>query len=414
MATRKISKSKRRTVQVKSADALLLGKIRTIFAGAGFDEYNTDNKKITLATGWAGDIDRTFICENVVVLCERTTTSKPWDHLKPKIHFFTAAYADKKDCIAKLMEVDSDLRTAIEQSMYDLSQLQVCIVYVSEVEIPEDKQLLASFIRYMHLQELRFFLHLVKCVQSSGKFELLRFLGVSAKDFGSVVANGQSIADKTYDAFLLPTEHSSLPQKHEVLSFYADPEFLLQTCYVLRQDGWREEGALYQRLLVPKKLRAMRKHLVNNERVFVNNIIVTLPLETRTESYASPGSGNRRVKLTIPHAFNSTAIIDGQHRVFCYYKGDDPEEATIGKMRKKQNLLVTGVRFPPEVSPQERSRFEAMLFLEINSNQTGAKTALKQEIAVLLTPASHAAIAKRVMTKLNRAGPLQDKATFFL
>ena len=402
----KKSKKKGIVVKTKSADTLLLERIRAIFLGAGFAEFDTDKKKIEVKN-WGSDIDRTFVCENVIVICERTTTSDPWAHLKPKVSFFSAVNAEPESCVQALCAIDADLGAYVTNSAYSLSQFALRIVYVSETEISLDHQALAPFIQFLHEHELRFFQHLIKCVRRSGKYELLRFLQVSAKEFGKGVASGQSVATKQYEGFLLPTEHSSLPKKHDVISFYADPQFLLETCYVLRKDGWEDDSSLYQRLLAPKKLRAMRKYLATQERVYVNNIIVTLPSETTVTPYAGQHGGAKRVKVQIPHGFNSTAVIDGQHRIFCYFEGEDAEEEKIKKMRVKQNLLVTGISFPPETKPGDRARFEATLFLEINSNQTGAKTALKQDIAVLLSPASNAAIAKRVIAKLNRTGPLE-------
>jgi DGQHR domain-containing protein len=405
MATAQKRKRKRKSAAPLPPDVVLHSKIQKIFVRAGFTEFKTDGQKVFLG-GWGGDIDCTFLCENIVVLCERTTTADPWKHLKPKGSFFTSALQSPIETLSELSRISPALSLALDNSLYDRTQYRIRVVYVSEEEISKSHQRLLPDIRFMHQTELRFFLHLTDCIHRSGKHELLRYLSVNANEFGSHVVSGQSLPSKEYSSFLLPTTHSSLPAQHEVISFYADPGFLLETCFVLRRDGWQEDGALYQRLLAPKKLRAMRKHLVANKRVFVNNIIVALP-EDSTVSPAKGVGGASQITLKIPHAFNSIAIIDGQHRVFCYYEGQDADEEHIKKMRVKQNLLVTAIRFPTGTSHWVRERFEAALFLEINSNQTGAKTALKQDIAVLLTPSSNAAIAKRVMARLNSEGPLE-------
>lgn len=71
-------------------------------------------------------------------------------------------------------------------------------------------------------------------------------------------------------------------------------------------------------------------------------------------------------------------------------------------------MLVTGIIYPDDLSEQERLKFEAEIFLEINSNQAGAKSDLKQAIASIITPFDSTSIAKRVLNRLNRSGALAD------
>ena len=94
-------------------------------------------------------------------------------------------------------------------------------------------------------------------------------------------------------------------------------------------------------------------------------------------------------------------IIDGQHRIFAYHEtvDDDPD---IAQLRVQQNLLVTGIIFPEGVSALNREKFEARLFLEINSTQTSAKSSLKQAIGLLLDPFSSDFIASKVLAQLLR------------
>lgn len=87
----------------------------------------------------------------------------------------------------------------------------------------------------------------------------------------------------------------------------------------------------------------------------------------------------------------------------------------IAKLRNEQNLLVTGIIYPPNTQREAAERFEATLFLAINSNQTNAPAALRQEIEVILKPFSPTAIGKQVMQRLAKSGPLQGhvEAYFF-
>lgn len=160
----------------------------------------------------------------------------------------------------------------------------------------------------------------------------------------------------------------------------------------------------------------MRRYLKEQGRVFVNNIVVTLPSKAHINE---PGSGKnvdhskltkvQPVTLSIPLESNMIGLIDGQHRVFCYHESSrDPLDVEIAKQRTRQNLLVTGLIYPGDWDQSKRSAFEAKLFLEINDTQARAKTVLKQSIEVLLKPYSTMAIAKEVTNKLARSGPLNN------
>jgi DGQHR domain-containing protein len=193
-----------------------------------------------------------------------------------------------------------------------------------------------------------------------------------------------------------------------------DPETLLSRCYVLRKDGWEEKGSLYQRMIDRSKIESIRKYLREERRVFINNIIVTFPSSTILLDYQGNALDMSRltrtvpVSIQLPSEYNSVGLIDGQHRVFSYYEGGSYEEE-IGKLRKQQNLLITGIIYPSSITPSEKIKFEATLFLEINATQTNAKSDLKQAIGLLLRPFSSESIAKQVVNRLNETGPLADQ-----
>ena len=89
---------------------------------------------------------------------------------------------------------------------------------------------------------------------------------------------------------------------------YVDPEALLSTCYVLRKDGWEDRGQLYQRMISKRKIEAIRKYLLAQKRVFINNIIVTLPSDTKLID----DSGNTQDISKL----QKTAPISGLHPVW--------------------------------------------------------------------------------------------------
>src|SRR5690606_30495183 len=76
-------------------------------------------------------------------------------------------------------------------------------------------------------------------------------------------------------------------------------------------------------------------------------------------------------------------------------------ENVIGTLRSQQNLLVTGIIYLDNVGDPGKTRFEAGLFLEINSTQSNAKSELKQAINQLIRPFLADSIARDVLDKLN-------------
>jgi len=253
----------------------------------------------------------------------------------------------------------------------------------------------------------------------SGLNEALAFLDVDPTDVAKLGVFPSKSASESYDGSILPESSSGFPPGYKVVSFYVDAAALLNRAFVLRRDGWRSSLEAYQRMLMPSKVEAIRKTLKSKARVFVNNIIVTLPSDVHPELPDGKTvdikklTNTEPVKIRLPLRANSIGVIDGQHRLYSYYetKDDDPN---IAKLRHEQNLLVTGVIYPSNISVSEAERFEATLFLSINANQTNAPTPLRQEIEVFLNPFSSTAIGRQVMHQLSRTGPLTGQVeTYF-
>lgn len=168
-------------------------------------------------------------------------------------------------------------------------------------------------------------------------------------------------------------------------------------------------GASYQRIINASKIGKMREYLYNEKRVFVNNIIGSISIDDLSLYYNDTllefdENGNVKnrtitdvipVKIKIKDKCNIIRLIDGQHRTYSYYEGNDKYEQVISIQRKKQNLLLTIVVFPKSITETARVQFEAQLF---------------QEIACLLNPFSTTAIAKKVLHNLaSRNRTLVDR-----
>jgi DGQHR domain-containing protein len=269
-------------------------------------------------------------------------------------------------------------------------------------------------IKYLDYNVARYFDVLSKTVRLSARYELFDFFGLAAKDVGSGVLTS-SEGTMRYPGSILPESHSNFGEDFKVVSFYMDPAALLERSYVLRKYGWRDGGSVYQRMIVKPKINLVRRYLRDQKRVFINNIIVTLPNDTKLLDENGDTINPKVLQDTqpgviqIPSRFNTIGIIDGQHRVFSYHEGGLYDD-DISKLRVQQNLLVTGIVFPKTMSEEERLKFEATLFLEINSTQTNARSDLKQEINLIINPFSADSIAKRVVNYLNdNNGPLRDE-----
>ncbi len=161
-----------------------------------------------------------------------------------------------------------------------------------------------------------------------------------------------------------------------------------------------------------RKISSIRTHLKEKRRVFVNNVVVTLPSDTRLDDSRgeeiNPAAihGTTSINVKLRDRPNSVGIVDGQHRIFAYYEGVN-DDSVIAAFRNRQNILATGIIYPEDTSEDDKLKFEAELFLEINSNQNSAKSDLKQAISVMVRPFSVDSIGKRVVNNLSKHGPLE-------
>ena len=388
--------------------------IRSVFKNAGFKKvFSVSDKEFTFK-GATSDFDDVFVLENIIIFAEYTITksSNISYHLKPKKIIYDTILANKPEFLEFYEEEFPEFKEA-RDDFYDYDQCKIIILYCSKNSInPRHKELIPD-ISYFDYPILKYFKSVSDAIKLSSKYELFSFFGFSNQDVGKESIKTADPADR-YKGSILPHSHSNFRKGFKVVSFYIDPKSLLKRSYVLRRDGWRDEGGLYQRMISKPKINAIRKYLNDKERVFINNIIVTLPSNTKLVD--DKGNTVNPSKLTktapviiqIQNGFNVVGLIDGQHRVFAYYEGGKYEEK-IKKLREKQNLLVTGIIYPKKVEKLDQTKFEANLFLEINSNQTNAKSDLKQAIGLLLQPFSSISIAKAVINRLNTSGPLEDK-----
>lgn len=396
--------------------------VKDIFIGSGFSYITSENKEFIFEVQEGSrttELDGIFVYENVVVIVEDTCTNSPSTHLSKKQIIFDLALRNKNQFIDCLKNNIPEFKQYCDNVIYDNNHYILKTLYFSMHPVDSEYVESASRIGIKVIERAltNYFYALVKNIASSAKYELLKFLEIPYSSLGcNTLSGGSSGAFNSYKGFLLPEANSSYPNGFKVVSFYVDPASLLKKSFVLRKNSWITPNLSYQRILDMRKIKLMRKYLSDNERVYLGNIIATLPSSTKirdinTLDQLTPDQQGevKPIEITLPDQYNVVGLIDGQHRVYSYHEGSDLYEDRIGKLRLKQNLLVTGIIYPDHISSHDRILFEAKLFLEINSKQTSVKSALIQEIEVIVNPYSSTAIAKSVLTQLARKGALKDK-----
>lgn len=411
------SPRKSRTPRQTPEQKALTKGMRALFAQLGFKRVSTDRKQIEFH-GRVGELDDMFLYENIVVLAEYTVESNS-AHLLKKKPLYDYILDDSAGFVEYAIAQYPEFATYAEQMSvrgFEAEHYRIRIVYAPLEDASEQLVGVCPRLNFLYGSTTKYFQALAKTIEQSARNEFCKFLGLQFDEVGDIVYQGVSHSP-VYEGYLLPETNSSYPKGYKVVSFYADPGNLISKSYVLRRDGWRDEDHLYQRILIGKKIRAMRRYLATESRVFVNNVIVTLPDGTtlndqlsKAKNLASDQLGKvKAVTIVIPAGFDTVGVVDGQHRIFCYHEGTDKDESFIKPLRARQNLLVTGIIYPHGTAESTRRTFEARLFLEINDNQARARSALKQDIEVIIRPASTTAIAKRVIQRLGKSGPYKDK-----
>jgi len=406
---RSVKKVSKEDKAVRQRDRKFRIDINTVFTNATFKQVPTRDTQLTIA-GRQGDIDSFFVYKNVLVLVEDTTAKiKIKDHISKCSSFFDHIAEHPDEALRVLSSMFPKFGDMRARSGFDNAEYRWAFVYCSFHPFDQKYVLRYGNLRFLRYSSLQYFLSLSKTIKGSIRFEILRFLGLKRSDIGSQ-QSGQDKCD--YTALILPESPSGFPSGHKIVTFLVEPQTLLEQAYVLRRDGWEDSECLYQRLLVKAKIQKMREYLASEGRVFVNNIIATLPYDTRfldengNQIEHDKLKPNMTIKVELLRNFGSIGLVDGQHRVFAYHEGKDKLDQDIALLRQKQHLLVTGIVYPTGFDPLAKTQFEAKLFLEINDKQTRAKGDLKQAIQTIIEPFSDVAIAKRVVSNLSVSGPL--------
>ncbi|WP_186202271.1 hypothetical protein [Burkholderia gladioli] len=389
-----------------------LTSLLDIFPQAGFQSIESDGIHFKIDDR-TGEIDYIFAFENVIVLCEETeATNNISSHFSKKKLFHEIITQNKEEFFNTYRKKNSNFNNYINNKNLEFQDLEIRQIYFSAgAECDSSLFSHSAPLQIMRRADANYFRSLSKVIGKSSKYEILKYIKVLLSQIGEAKSSGARYSLSGYDAFTLSGTHTNYPSGFGIVSFYADPASLISRAYVLRRDGWEDSQISYQRFLVAGKLSLMRSYLAKTKKVFVNNLIVTLPNHVQiTDEKNNPVdlsiTHKGVTKLFLPNELGTVGIVDGQHRIFSYHEGNDDAEKQIKILRTRQNLLVTGIVFPGTYTSVQRAKFEAELFLSINNTQTGVKADLRQELEALINPSSTIAICKALVSKLAKSGPL--------
>jgi len=409
-----VAKSKKKLTPQEKLQRAHRRAVRAAFRYAGFDRVSELAEKVFTYDNQKAEFDDAFLHENVLLLVEYTVHAPEnvKGHLKKKKIICDLITDDPQSFFTFLRGKYKDFDDRIKANgEFPSSRLILKIVYCSLQDFEPNAKTHFGNLVFFDFPIVKYFEKITRTIRLSARPELLSFIGIdpnAVRHEGGFIPSGSS---DPYRGSVLPEEASGLPEGYKVVSFYADPASLLKRCFVLRRNGWRATTEAYQRMLLPSKIESLRKMVFKEKRVAINNLIVTLPAtvhpvdEDGKTIDAGKLTQTAPVKIQLPADPNTMGVIDGQHRLFAYYVSDKDTPEQIA-LRKMQNLLVTGVIYPATADELEKERFEAGLFLDINSNQTSASSELTQEIKVLIDPFDQISIAKQVMERLATTQPL--------
>ena len=393
-------------------------KILTTFKNVGFSYLSVHGKHRKFGLQ-EGELDTVFLFKNIIIVCEDTVTERPAkmkSHLKGKKILFDEIDKNPDELIDWLKEIHEDKFS--EFAEYDNKRYKIFFLYCVESKFnPADDEIeLFRPIKIVEPSTLNYFHKLSQSIKFSSRNEVFRFLGLKRGDIGR--ADSGSNQKRVEVTIVCPQDSTGHGESGvQLVSFMLSADFLIRNSYVLRKDSWETRTNLYQRLIEKSRVKKIREYVAGKGETFYNNIIVSLPEGVNFYDADNEPLGSSELKaiddfsghkIAIPDEFNSICIIDGQHRVFAHYEGNDPLEEAIRPLRDKFHLLVTGLIFPRGCSEVDRLKYESEIFLDINSNSKRVPPDVLLFIETLKNPFSNRGVARKVLEELNKNDPFHN------
>ncbi len=381
--------------------------VRETFTQSGFLHLKTDGIEKTIGAR-TFELDNIFLYENILLIAEETThkTSNIKDHLRKKDEAFREIMTHKSEFFEWMK---SDFMTQFDQFQNSYINDRYIIKHLYFTLNPHDLTIdeirLYGNTIIIESAKLKYFNKMATSIKLSNKYEIFKFLDIDHRDVGQ--RRRQSSADIELP-IIHPKEYTGLTDGIRVVSFMLSAETLLKNSYVLRKDGWNNNTQLYQRLIEKKRIKEIRKFVADNGTSFYNNIIVSLPKDTRFKDLDGNfveinnilDEGN--YIMVLPDRFNSIGIIDGQHRVFAHYEDTDSLERIIAPLRSQLHLLTTGFIYPQSKSDAEIFTHESKVFRDINTKSKPVPSDVLLFIEQTMDPFSSYSIARQALIMMNK------------
>ena len=408
-------------------------KIISIFVNAGFLHLDTENEPFMLEGDNSIELDHIFVHDNILIECEDTIYSyeykktkgkedrkslaeKMKKHKQNKKRAADVLLQNKKEFIGLLKNRFKNFDPDGEYASNDYKLYFLYFDYMSDEATIKDIEAYKPLL-FISQATMDYFVTISSCIKKSFQYELFRFLGIKRQDY---LPSGEGmVRQNLLSPIVYPERWTGYGEGIRVVTFMMQPKILLETACVLRKDSWDGKNDLYQRLITSKRINEVRDYLTEENTMFLNNIIVTMPedisfldKDNNTISIDDISDTEEQYQVVIPIEYNSMAIIDGQHRVYAFYEDikSDEIEKQIAVQRKKHCLLVTGIIYPKtkEWTDEKKRQFESKLFLSINLNskQVDADTLIL--VQSILDPTSREGLSRKIIEDMNKKAPFEN------
>lgn len=249
---------------------------------------------------------------------------------------------------------------------------------------------------------------------NNNTFEYINLLikhykGASRYQFLGLMFKGQDINNNKIE---IPAVEGTMGKKKYYM-FSLEPRILLKLGFILHRTRANEsEMPTYQRLLVPNRLKGIRK-FINEGGYFPNSIVINFS-ERRKKIQFEPSSHSSDSKsrfgmLKIPNAYAIAYIIDGQHRLYGYSETQYTESNTIPVVAftdldstEQLEIFMSINENQKAVNPSLRGTLERDLYWDSERADSRIK-ALRSSIIIELAESTNGPLYRKIQIGEDRA-----------